>query len=523
MWVREENKMAVDRPNDDEVEVLATRFGYRYERPELPEVRSLVEGGLAGYDLVDSLYDELVRVPVPERSFRFPSDDENHFGAWYVKTELSTGSEGPLAGRRVAIKDNIAMAGVPMMIGSRSMEGFTPSVDATVVTRALEAGAQILGKAVCEDLCFSGSSFTSASGPVTNPWDPSRTSGGSSSGNAVLLAVGEVDLAVGGDQGGSVRLPASFSGVVGHKPTFGLVPYTGAFPIERTIDHLGPMARTVEDAAMFLSVLAGADGLDPRQNGSEQTSDFAASLGAGVEGLRIGILEEGFGIEALSDPGVDAAVRSAAEALGELGAKVSRISVPWHTRGSAVWSVIATDGATYQMLDGNGYGLGVEGFYDPDQMEFFASGKLAHADEFSETVKITALTGAWGLTRLGGASYGKAQMLVPLLRAAYDEALRSVDVLVLPTTPFTAPKLLEPGDDRATYLTKALNMIANTAPTDVTGHPATSVPVGLVDGLPVGLMVVAPRFEDALGLRVAHAVESQQGSLVPPSARAGTV
>ena len=182
-----------------------------------------------------------------------------------MTTEIQEATDGPLAGRTVAIKDNIMVAGVPMMNGSETLEGFVPTRDATVVTRLLAAGATITGKAVCEDLCFSGGSHTSRTGPVRNPWDPTRSAGGSSSGSAALVAAGAVDLAVGGDQGGSVRIPSAYSGTVGHKPTHGLVPYTGAFPIELTLDHLGPITRTVADAALMLGVLAGADGLDPRQ------------------------------------------------------------------------------------------------------------------------------------------------------------------------------------------------------------------------------------------------------------------
>ena len=152
-----------------------------------------------------------------------------------------------------------------MMNGSATVEGFIPRRDTSVVTRLLDAGATITGKAVCEDLCFSGGSHTSRSGPVHNPWDRGRSAGGSSSGSAALVAAGHADMALGGDQGGSVRIPSAYCGTVGHKPTHGLVPYTGAFPIENTIDHLGPITRTVHDAALMLGVLAGRDGLDPRQ------------------------------------------------------------------------------------------------------------------------------------------------------------------------------------------------------------------------------------------------------------------
>ncbi|EUA30522.1 amidase family protein [Mycobacterium xenopi 4042] len=171
-------------------------------------------------------------------------------------------------------------------------------------------------------------------------------------------------MAVGGDQGGSVRIPASLCGIVGHKPTYGLVPYTGAFPIERTIDHLGPMTATVSDAALLLTVLAGSDGRDPRQRHDVPFVDYRAALTGDVAGLRVGLLSEGFG-QPGSRPKVDELVRSAAQRFTEIGCTVGEISVPWHRNAFHVFTVIITDGASYQMLDGNGYGLGVDGLYDP--------------------------------------------------------------------------------------------------------------------------------------------------------------
>ena len=173
-------------------------------------------------------------------------------------------------------------------------------------------------------------------------------------------------MALGGDQGGSVRIPSSFCGTVGHKPTHGLVPYTGAFPIENTLDHLGPITRTVSDAALMLGVLAGRDGLDPRQRHDPPAADYLAGLYAGVAGLRIGVVTEGFAIPGQSQPGVDEAVRDAIARLAAAGADVSEISVPWHRDGLHVWNIIATDGAVAQMIDGNGYGMNSPGLYDPE-------------------------------------------------------------------------------------------------------------------------------------------------------------
>ena len=508
--------MTVERPNADLIDSAAEHFGFTLDADSRAEFVGLVDGALGSYDVVDALYAE-ASPSTPVRGHEFPPVDRNPLGAWYVTTSIAAESpSGPLAGLRVAIKDNVAVAGVPMMNGSRALEGFLPSRDATVVTRLIGAGATVSGKAVCEDLCFSGSSFTPATGPVRNPWNPAREAGGSSGGSAALVANGDVDLAIGGDQGGSIRIPASFCGVVGHKPTFGLVPYTGAFPIERTIDHLGPIARTVADAARMLSVIAGRDGNDPRQPEGLEVGDYVSSLAAGVEGLRIGVVAEGFGHE-VSQAEVDEVVRAAVARFDEAGAVVESVSIPWHRNAFHVWNVIATDGGAYQMLDGNGYGLNAEGLYDPEQMAYFAKQRVTHADELSETVKLVALCGHHGVKTLGGASYGKARNLVPTARAAYDAALARYDVLVMPTLPYVASELPAPDVDRATYVTKALGMIANTAPFDVTGHPALSVPAGLVDGLPAGMMIVGKHFDDATVLRVGHTFEQIRGEFPSPT------
>jgi amidase len=507
--------MTVSRPSAADLEAAARHFGFHFDAGAQREYLAAVERTLRSYDVVDALYAEVARPQAPERAYRFPTPGDNPLGAWYVTTEISSGAAGPLSGRTVAVKDNIAIAGIPMMNGSRAVEGFVPGRDATVVERLLAAGATIAGKSVCEDLCCSGSSFTSASGPVRNPWDTTRETGGSSSGSGALVAAGAVDLALGGDQGGSIRIPASLCGIVGHKPTHGLVPYTGAFPIERTIDHVGPMTRSVADAALLLTVLAGPDGRDPRQPGTVAGVDYRAALNGDVTGLRVGILTEGFG-QPGSLPEVDELVRSAAHRFTEIGCTVGEISVPWHRTALHVFTVIFTDGATYQMVDGNGYGLGVDGLYDPELMAHFARQRAANADELASTIKATALCGHYGLNTLGGASYAKARNLLPHVRAAYDAALAEHEVLVMPTVPGTAEPLPAGGPQDVGLLERALGKAVNTAPMDLTGHPAISVPVGLIDGLPAGMMIVGKRFDDATVLRVADAYESLCGGV--PSA-----
>ena len=513
--------MTVRPPSKVELAAIAGGYGMKLSDADLDSFGALIAATLASYDAVEELYTASAPRPPAERAWTRPDAAGNPLGAWYVRTEIRERDDGPLAGRTVAIKDNTAVAGVPMMNGSHTLEGFVPSQDATVVGRLLAAGATITGKAVCEDLCFSGASHTSVTGPVRNPWDPSRTAGGSSSGSAALVAAGQVDLALGGDQGGSIRIPSAFSGTVGHKPTYGLVPYTGAFPIEFTIDHLGPITRTVADAALMLSVIAGRDGWDPRQPADVQPADYVAALGEDPAGLRVGVLTEGFGIPGLSQPEVDATVRTAIARLGEAGLEVGEVSVPWHRHAMHVWNVIGTDGVAVQMIDGNGYGHNWDGRYDPDLIAYYGRRRREVPDAWSETVKLAALCGRYSADSYQARHYAMARNLVPQVRAAYNEALSSFDVLVLPTLPIVATPLVTPADSRETSVARSLEVIINTAPFDVSGHPATSVPAGLAGGLPVGLMIVGRPFEDATCLRVASAFETLAGGFPAPPAAAG--
>lgn len=506
--------MTITPPTTSDLADIAERYGLRLGPADLESLRGLVLQGLASYDAVERLHEERLSPP-PDRAFQWPNSG-NDLGAWYVTTDIATRREGPLANRRVAVKDNIAVAGVPMMNGSAAVEGFVPRQDATVVTRLLDAGATIAGKSVCEDLCFSGGSHTSRTGPVRNPWDRTKSAGGSSSGSAALVAAGQVDVALGGDQGGSVRIPSAFCGVVGHKPTHGLVPYTGAFPIENTLDHLGPITRTVRDAAVLLGVLAGPDGLDPRQRDAPPAADYLADLDAGVAGLRVGVLAEGFGIPGVSQPAVDQTVHAAIGALAEAGAIVREVSVPWHRDGMHIWNVIATDGVVSQMIDGNGYGMNWPGRYDPELIAHYARARRERANELPETVKMAMLSGRYTIDRYGGRHYAMARNLALELTAAYDAALAELDVLVLPTLPIVASTIPGPGASREESVARSLEMIANTAPLDVSGHPATSVPAGRAGGLPVGMMIVGGRFADARCLRVAQAYETLTGGFPAP-------
>src|SRR5918994_4415276 len=282
----------VKAPTPAQLQALATDLGFDMSEADLATFGELMRPSIDAYNAVDRMAQELPPVKYPRMPGQRPTGEENRYGAWYVKTTIEGAPGGKLEGKRIAIKDNVCIAGVPMMNGASTLEGYVPDVDATIVTRILDAGGTILGKAVCEYFCFSGGSHTSATGPVHNPRRRGYSAGGSSSGSAALLAAGEVELAIGGDQGGSIRMPAAYCGIYGMKPTHGLVPYTGVMPIELTIDHTGPMTATVEDNALLLEVLAGPDGLDPRQYGPAQIEQYTAALGKGASGLKIAVIPE---------------------------------------------------------------------------------------------------------------------------------------------------------------------------------------------------------------------------------------
>jgi amidase len=459
----------------------------------------------AAYAALDAVDDELPPVAYPRDAGYRPGEAENPHGAWYVKTAIKGAASGKLAGKRVALKDNVCLAGVPMMIGAKLLEGCLPEVDATIVTRILDAGGEIAGKAVCEYYCVSGGSHTSESGPVHNPRKRGYSAGGSSSGSAALVAAGEVPMAIGGDQAGSIRIPASFCGIVGMKPTYGLVPYTGIAPLEFTIDVAGPMTATVADNALLLEVLAGPDGLDSRQRGAKVAS-YTADLNKGAGGLRIGVVAEGFG-HPNSEPDVDAKVRAAAQRFAKLGATVRDVSIPLHMLGFPIWAGIRNDSCPITFLETNGAGTAHEGLYVPALLEAAARWR-GRADEFADTVKIGTMFGKYTLDRYGGRYYAKAQNLRRRLRAAYDAALAQHDLLLMPTTAMKAQRIPGPDATPEEITRRSWEPTRNTCPFNVTGHPAISNPCGMDDDRPVGLMLVGRHWDEPTIYRAAAAFEA---------------
>ena len=496
--------MTAQRPTHAQLEEIVSELGMHMSDARIQEFLDVMQGTLDAYDVVDAMPDYLPPVLYPRTAGHRPSAEENPLNAWYVKTEVRGAPRGPLHGRTVALKDNVCLAGVPMMNGASTLKGYTPDVDATVVTRLLDAGATIVGKAHCEYFCLSGGSHTNATGPVENPHRRGYSAGGSSSGSGALVGGGFVDMAIGGDQGGSIRIPASYCGCYGMKPTHGLVPYTGVMPIESTIDHTGPITRSVLDNAVMLQAIAGEDGLDPRQF-HPQVDDYVAAVGRGVGGLRIGVVKEGFG-HPVSEPDVDARIRAGAELLKRLGATVDEVSIPAHLQGPAIWTPIALEGLTNQMMHGNGMGTGWKGMYTTSLLDFHAHWR-SRADELSDTLKVSMFIGQYYLKHHRGHYYAKAQNLARQLREEYDRVLGAYDLLLMPTLPMKATPLPPRDAPLALYCQRAFEMLPNTSPFDVTGHPAMSVPCGMSDGLPVGMMLVGGKWKEAVIYRAAAAFE----------------
>ena len=495
---------SVKRPTHEQMKDIVTSLHMSMSDREIAEYMEVMEDTFKAYDRLQQLPDNLPPVRYPRTPGHRPGSAENPLNAWAVKAEVRGAPYGPLAGKRVVLKDNVCLAGVPMMNGASTLEGYVPDIDATIVTRILDAGGTIVGKAHCEYFCLSGGSHTSALGPVHNPYKHGFSAGGSSSGCGALVGAGEVEMGIGGDQGGSIRMPSCWSGCYGMKATHGLVPYTGVMPIEATIDHTGPMTRTVADNALLLEVIAGADGLDPRQY-DVRVDKYTAALGRGVAGMRIGVVSEGFGHPS-SEQDVDQKVRQGAERLRALGAIVEDVSIPMHLDGPAIWTSIALEGLEMQMMHGNGMGFNWKGLYTTSLLDAHANWR-ARANELSRTLKISMLIGEYFVRHYRGHFYAKAQNLGRALRQAYDEVLGRYDLLLMPTLPMKATPLPDQNAPLALYCQRGFEMLPNTCPFDVTGHPAMSIPCGMSQGLPIGLMLLAKHYGEATIYRAAHAFE----------------
>ncbi|XP_013395093.1 uncharacterized protein LOC106162363 [Lingula anatina] len=393
-----------------------------------------------------------------------------------------------------------------MMNGSRVLEGYMPEFDATVVTRILDAGGRVLGKTAVEDLCFDARSDTNSKMPILNPYDGTLSAGGSSSGSAALVAGGQIDMALGGDQGGSIRIPAAWCGIVGLKPTWGLVPYTGASSVQPFLDHLGPMTRTVEDCALLLEVIAGYDdGLDPRQPPNIVVPEYSKLLTADLTGMKVGLVKEGFD---KCDNHIVSTVRSAKQYFEAAGATVEETSIPMHITGRKIGVAILFEGCSENALNAGGTAFGFPGFYPTSMQQATARGIRTHFNDVSHPVKIMALLGEYTKQRYNHIHYAKAMNCSRLLRKAYDDALANYDVIVMPTMRTLQSELPKKGASIQENLNKSV--LHNASQFNLTHHPALSINAGFAGGLPVGLMIVGKHFDEVTVLKAAYGFEKKR-------------
>ena len=489
--------MTFKLPGAEELQRLAGGLNLSVDEQKAQMLLEYLQPFAAGYEYIDQCPDELPVSHWGEREYRYPRTDENPFNAWLLKCHIEGAPTGPLSGRKVAVKDNIFVAGLPLTNGSDALAELVADFDATSVIRLLDAGADIVGKTACEYMCLSGGSATSANGIVQNPRKPGYSTGGSSSGSAALVAAGEVDMALGTDQGGSVRIPASWTGVVGMKATRGVVPFSGGIPMEVSIEYISPLTHNVADNALFLEVLA--------DNGAGDLPDYRAGLGQEVTGMKIAVLKEGFGWPSSMDA-VDRSVRAAADHFAALGATVEETSIPGHLTGPALWGAVVTDGF-WQTVQLNGVGYNHEDVYSPALYQAMQDW-TARAGAAPINAQLLWLLGQH-VAGYRGRYYAKAKNLVRGLRASYDKALQQYDLLLMPTTVTVAAKNPVSQQDASTdeIMTTAFGNTLNTCQFNATGHPAISIPCGQVDGLPVGLMLVGRHHGEQTIYRAAHAFE----------------
>ncbi|HSL48149.1 MAG TPA: Asp-tRNA(Asn)/Glu-tRNA(Gln) amidotransferase subunit GatA [Candidatus Deferrimicrobiaceae bacterium] len=405
---------------------------------------------------------------------------------------------GPLDGVPVALKDVFCTRGVRTTCGSKILESFVPPYDATVVARLHAAGAVLLGKLNMDEFAMGSSTEHSAFFTTRNPWDLARVPGGSSGGASAVVAADLAALSLGTDTGGSIRQPAAFCGVLGMKPTYGRVSRYGLIAFASSLDQVGPFAKDVEDAALILEVIAGADPMDSTAV-DVPVPDYRAALGRGIEGVRVGVPAEYF-IDGM-DPEVERAVREAITTLEKLGARTEPVSLPHTEYGLAAYYVIAPAEASSNLAryDGVKYGLRASGARDLIDMY-----SKTRAAGFGNEVKRRVMLGTYVLSAgYYDAYYGQAQKVRTLVRRDFEQAFARVDLIVAPTTPGVAFKMGEKEDPLQMYLNDIF-----TIPVNLAGLPGVSIPGGFTQtGLPIGLQLIGRAFDEATLLRAAHAYQ----------------
>jgi aspartyl-tRNA(Asn)/glutamyl-tRNA(Gln) amidotransferase subunit A len=479
------------------------------------ELAARIEGGeVTATDVVESSLRRAEAVEDAVRAFLTRTPELALERAAELDAHRMTGApRHAIAGIPLALKDVLATMGIRTTCGSMILENYLPPYDCTAWARLSGHGGVLLGKTNCDEFAMGSSNENSAFGPVRNPWDLERVPGGSSGGSAAAVAAGEVVWALGTDTGGSVRQPASLCGVVGLKPTYGLVSRYGLIAFASSLDTVGTLTRSVRDAALLLGAMAGKD---PRDATSldEDVPDYLSGLDDGVAGLRVGVLAESLGEDV--EPGVRDAVRASVDRFAALGAEIGEASLPHADYTLSAYYLIAPSEASSNLAryDGVRYGYRADGGADSVEMMSRTRG-----DGFGPEVKRRIMLGTYALSAgYYEAYYGQAQKVRTLIIRDYEQAFERFDLLVSPTSPTTAFRIGEKADDpMAMYLNDIFTIPANLA-----GVPAITVPCGQDgEGLPVGLQLTAPVLGEDVLLRAANALEGDLGLVLRPPLLAG--
>ncbi|MCI0632670.1 MAG: Asp-tRNA(Asn)/Glu-tRNA(Gln) amidotransferase subunit GatA [Actinobacteria bacterium] len=465
-------------------------------------------GGTSSAEIVASCRARADTVDEHVRAFLTRTDDLAAEHASDADRMIAAGDAPAVAGIPLALKDVLSTRGVRTTCGSKILETYLPPYDCTPWARMQADGGVLLGKTNCDEFAMGSSNENSAFGPVHNPWDLDAVPGGSSGGSAAAVSSGMAVWALGTDTGGSVRQPASLCGVVGLKPTYGLISRYGLIAFASSLDTIGTFTRSVRDAATLLSVIGGKDPMDATSL-DEPRRDYATRLEAGISGLRVGVVKEAFG-EGV-EPGVRSSVRGAIDRLEELGAQVGEATLPHTDYALSAYYLIAPSEASSNLAryDGVRYGLRVEG---RDSVEMMTKTRGAG---FGPEVKRRIMLGTYALSAgYYEAYYGQAQKIRTLIIRDYERAFEAFDVLVSPTSPTTAFRIGARVDDpMAMYLSDVF-----TIPANLSGMPAITIPSGLDDqGLPVGVQLTAPVLQEDRLLRAAWALEQAIGFTSEPS------
>lgn len=411
---------------------------------------------------------------------------------------IARGEDIPtLAGIPMGVKDNICTAGIRTTCGSLMLHNYTPHFSATAVERLNQAGAILTGKTNLDEFGLGNTNKTSYFGVTRNPLDPSRMPGGSSGGSAAAVAAGYATFALGTDAGGSVRQPAAYCGVVGLKPTYGLVSGYGVIDFAPSLDHIGSMTLDVTDCALVLQTMAGRDPLHPMTEGAD-VANYASFLGKDIRGLRIGLPREYFGPEI--SPGVKDLVLAAVNKMEDMGAKIEEMSIPHAPYAPAAYLVISTAEAYSSLSNYDGVRFG----YRAEGQDLHNMYRRTRYEAFGPDLRQKLIFGALALSAGNYEEYFvHAQRIRTLVKRELEESLRQFDLLITPTTPDPAPSL----DDDDGLVMRKQDMCV--LPANLAGLPAISIPCGTIDNLPVGLQIMATPYAEGMLLQAAYALEQQ--------------